>query len=338
MSIKQARIEGGKAFREQWGPSLLVLLLALAAVIAASVAVFGVGGLIISGPAYVGVYYVYYQGAQGNKMDWKDMIYGLKTNFGEIVLGYLIKVAFMLGIVVVAYSLIAAFGFLTIAVPILGIILIFLVTVAAVVALIIFGLYLAAVEYILAREPEIKGWEAVKKSKRIMSGNTGRFFGFFMSFIGWFILTCIFFPLALFTLPYYYMAKTVFLGSIYEEAERKAQEPVYAAPAAPAAASEQKPVKFCKHCGSPLPMEAAFCSKCGGSQITEAPQEEVKEAEAEVQEAVEEVKETAAETVEEVKAEAAEAVEAVKEEAAEAVETVSEEAVPEAADNTEELS
>lgn len=335
MSIKQARIEGGKAFREQWGPSLLVLLLAIAAMIAAAVAVFGVGGLIITGPAYVGVYYVYYQGAQGNKMNWKDMIYGLKTNFGEIVLGYLIKAAFMVGIVLAAYFLIASFGVLAIAVPVLGIILIFLVTVAAVVALIIFGLYLVAVEYILAREPEIKGWEAVKKSKRIMRGNTGRFFGFFMSFIGWFILTGIFFPLALFTMPYYYMSKTVFLGSIYDEAERRAQEPVYAAPQAPfyaapaenaAAPEQQQAVKFCKHCGSPLPIEAAFCSKCGGSQITEAPQAEVKEAAAEVQEVVEEVKETPAETVDEVKAETAEA-----------VETVSEEAVPEAADNTEEL-
>lgn len=319
MSIKQARIEGGKTFREQWGPSLLVLLLAYAGVVAATIAVFGLGGLIVEGPLFVGVYYVYYQAVQGEKMNWKDIFWGFKTNFGEIVLGSLIKAAFFAGIAAAAYALSATLGLAFVWVPIVSVILIVLITIAAIVAIIIFALHLAAVEYILMREPEAKGWEAVKKSKRIMKGNTGRYFGFCLSFIGWFILTAIFFPLAIYTFPYFYMSKMYFIGSIYDEAERRANEPVYTAPEAPApfaaapSQTAEAPVKYCKHCGSPLPMEAAFCSKCGGAQNEAplaAPAEEVKEAAAE---AVEVVKETAAETVEEVKETVAEAAEEIKE-------------------------
>ncbi|GEM_PF-2134896 len=305
MSIKQARIEGGRTFREQWGTSLLVILLACAGVVAATVAVFGLGGLIVEGPLFVGVYYVYYQAVQGNKMDWKDIFHGFKTNFGEIVLGTLIKAAFFIGILIVAVNLAILFGALAALVPVLGIILIFLVYVAAIVAVIIFGLYLSAVEYILMREPDAKGWEAVKKSKRIMTGNTGRYFGFCLSFIGWFILTSIFFPLAIYTFPYFYMSKQYFIGAIYDEAERRANEPVQNAPA-------DAPVKYCKHCGSPLPMEAAFCSKCGGAQYEAPAAPETTAAEAEAEE-VNEVKETVSEKVEEVKEAGSEAVEEIKE-------------------------
>ena len=323
MSIKQARIEGGKKFREQWGPSLLVLLLAYAGIVAATVAVFGLGGLIVEGPLFVGVYYVYYQAVQGEKMNWKDIFWGFKTNFGEIVLGTLIKAAFFAGIGFVAYILLVSFVAITALIPVLGIILIILLVIACIAAFIIFALFLAAVEYILMREPEAKGWEAVKKSKRIMSGNTGRYFGFCLSFIGWFILTGIFFPLAIYTFPYFYMSKMYFIGSLYDEAERRANEPVYIAPESPVPfAAEQTPasapVKYCKHCGNQLPMEAAFCSVCGGAQ-NDAP---VQPAEAPVAAPAEEIKEAAAETVEEVKETTAETVEEVKETVAEAAEEI----------------
>ena len=53
MSIQQARIEGGKTFKAQWGPLLLVLLLGAAGVIVATTFIFGVGGLIVAGPIEV---------------------------------------------------------------------------------------------------------------------------------------------------------------------------------------------------------------------------------------------------------------------------------------------
>ena len=130
------------------------------------------------------------------------------------------------------------------------------------------------------------------------------------------------------------MAKTCFLGSIYDEAERRANEPVYAAPVmpeGPAAAGEIPPeaapkasVKFCKHCGSPLPEEAMFCSNCGLSQALDSAS--VKEAAAEVKEKAEEIaegaKEKAEEIAEETKEKAAEFAEEAKEKAAEVKEEV----------------
>ena len=274
MSIKQARVEGSKTFRAQWGPSLLAVLLGIAGLVFATVAVVGVGGIIVLGPISVGVLYVYYQAIQGEKIEYLDMLVGFKTNFGEIVLGVLIKAAFLVGIVIAAYGLIATCFAVLLFVPIVGILTAAGIGVVAIVALIIVGLNLAAVEYILMREPEIKGWDAVKKSKRIMNGNTGRLFGFNLSFIGWFILTAIFFPVAVFTIPYYLMSRMYFIGAIYDEAERRANEPVYMAPQGPAgyaaaapmqpeAPQADVPMKFCKHCGTRIPMEAVFCANCG---------------------------------------------------------------------------
>lgn len=299
MSISQAREAGGRMFREQWGPSLLSVLLAIAAFIVASVAVIGVGGLIVLGPVNVGLLYVYYQAAQGKKIVYTDMLCGFKTNFGEIVLGALLKQAFFIGVIVAAYLLTTPLAALLVFLrtPLIMIISSVIIGAAAVVALIFFGLYLAPVEYILMREPDAKGWEAVKKSKRIMEGNKGKLFGFTMSFIGWFILTAIFLPLAVYTVPYYFMARTIFIGSIYEEEERRAKQapaaipnpvpapaPVRAQEMVPAPAPEQAaapapaqtqaaapaPVsdefKFCKYCGEKLAADMAFCSECGKPQ------------------------------------------------------------------------
>ena len=336
MSIKQARIEGGKAFRNQWGPTLLAILLASAGLIVASAAVPVIGTYIVSGPITVGLFYVLNKGLHGEKIEYKEMLYGFKTNFGEIVLGVLIKDAFFVGIAFAAWGLISTLGLGFSFIPIVSVIIIVLIVIAAIVALIIFSLYLAAVEYILMREPDAKGWEAVKKSKRIMTGNIGRYFGFVISFIGWFILTGIFFPLAIYTFPYFYMSKICFLGSIYDEAERRAKEPVYTASPAPQAplatgemapqdeAAPKAPAKFCKHCGNPLPEEAMFCSNCGRSQapegMTPAP-----EIQTEADAFKEETKEAAAENAEEIKEAAADAAEEVKEAAADVAGAISEE-------------
>lgn len=283
MSISEAREAGGKMFREQWGPSLLSVLLALAAFIVASVAVLGVGGLIVLGPVNVGLLYVYYQAAQGKKIVYTDMLCGFKTNFGEIVLGALLKQVFLIGVIVAAYLLTMPLAALLVILntPIIMLFSGVIIGAAAVVALIFFGLYLAPVEYILMREPETKGWEAVKKSKRIMEGNKGRLFGFTLSFIGWFILTAIFLPLAVYTVPYYLMARTIFIGSIYDKAERRAKHalaaipdpaPAQAAAPAPAPVQEAAPApvsedfKFCKYCGEKLAADMAFCSECGKPQ------------------------------------------------------------------------
>lgn len=259
MSIKQARELGGKTFKEQWGASLLALLLGLAGVIAAGTAVPLIGGLIVQGPIAVGILFVYYKAVCGERIEHKEMLVGFKTNFGEIVLASLLKTVFFAAIAAAAYGLIAFFTAIFLFLPALAIIFDVLIGLAAIAALIVFALFLAPVEYIMMREPEAKGWEAVKKSKRIMKGHTGSLFGFTLSFIGWFLLTAVFFPIAIYTVPYYWMSRTFFIGSIYDEAERKAQENEEAK----TEASADAPKKFCTGCGTAVSEDAAFCSKCG---------------------------------------------------------------------------
>lgn len=271
MSIGQAKELGGAKFKEQWGPSVLAVLLALAAVIVATVAVLGVGGLIIEGPAIVGLMYVYYQNINGEKIVYTDMLHPIKTNFGEVVLGYLLKLLFVMGPFILVGAAASTLAGILFIVPVIGALTIAVLVIAACVAFVIISLHLELVEYILMREDDAKGWDAVKRSKRYMAGNKGRMFGFELSFIGWWILTGIFFPLALYTVPYYFTAKMYFLGSIYEMgvARDNAPAPQVVEPApqyAEAAPQEEGAFKFCGNCGAKIPAEAVFCSKCGSPQ------------------------------------------------------------------------
>ena len=277
MSIGQAKELGGAKFKEQWGPSVLAVLLALAAVIVAAVAVLGVGGLIIGGPAVVGLMYVYYQNINGEKIVYLDMLHPIKTNFGEVVLGYLLKLLFVVGPFILVGSAAVSLAGILFIIPVIGALTIACFAIAACVAFVIISLHLELVEYILMREDDAKGWEAIKRSKRYMAGNKGRMFGFELSFIGWWILTGIFFPLALYTVPYYFTSKMYFLGSIYEMgvARDNAPAPQFVEPAqryaevtpdGGVAPQEEGAVKFCGHCGAKIPAEAVFCSKCGSPQ------------------------------------------------------------------------
>lgn len=217
MSIGQAKKYGHQNFKEHWGTSLLVILLAIAAIIVATIFGLGIGGIIIAGPAVVGCWYVLFNGIKGEKMEYKDMLHPLKKNFGEVMLGVLLKGAFVAGVVAVAAGLTAIFAAIAVFVPFLGILMIVIVWILACIATIIITLYLGLVEYILMRENDAKGWDALKRSKRYMTGNKGRLFGFELSFIGWAILTAIFLPVFIYSAPYYLTSKLYFLSIIYEE-------------------------------------------------------------------------------------------------------------------------
>jgi len=68
---------------------------------------------------------------------------------------------------------------------------------------IVLGLCYAMTPYILAEEPELKAWEAMKRSKELMNGNKWRFFCLGFSFIGWEILASLVPAIGqLFLLPY----------------------------------------------------------------------------------------------------------------------------------------
>ena len=90
----------------------------------------------------------------------------------------------------------AAAGFLQFAIVGLGFLLF-------IIPGIVLGLCYAMTPYILAEEPELKAWEAMKRSKEMMNGNKWRFFCLGFSFIGWEILASLVPAIGqLFLMPY----------------------------------------------------------------------------------------------------------------------------------------
>lgn len=65
--------------------------------------------------------------------------------------------------------------------------------------------------YILCDNPDMDAMEALRQSKELMEGNKEAFFSFWLSFLGWFILSVATCGIGfLFSIPYYRTAKTNF--------------------------------------------------------------------------------------------------------------------------------
>ncbi len=79
---------------------------------------------------------------------------------------------------------------------------------------VIASLGLALVPFILVEHPEMGSWEIICESWNRMKGHKAQLFWLQLSFIGWFILSCITFGVGyLWLIPY----MTVSLGKFYEE-------------------------------------------------------------------------------------------------------------------------
>lgn len=79
-------------------------------------------------------------------------------------------------------------------------VILFLWTLLLVIPGIIMGLAYSMTFFIIADEPEISAWDAMKKSKAMMEGNKGQFFLLSLSFIGWALLAILTFGIGLFLL------------------------------------------------------------------------------------------------------------------------------------------
>ena len=158
--------------------------------------------------------------------------------------------------------------------------------------------------YILVREQDKTAVGAIKKSWAMTKGQKGRLFVFDLSFIGWGILCCLTFGILLiWVAPYYRSAKTVLFNDIYDNshvsdnpdfsfrnefndlkgmvskpgeqttAPVQPEQPVQPQQPEPQQVQPEQPqqpqvprVKYCKHCGAELPVDLAFCTKCGAPQ------------------------------------------------------------------------
>ena len=73
-------------------------------------------------------------------------------------------------------------------------------------------------EYIIAENPDISVFAAIKQSKEMMDGKKGKLFVLELTFLGWAILTAVTFGLAgLYSIPYIFMTRTLFYLDVKKE-------------------------------------------------------------------------------------------------------------------------
>ena len=217
-------------FRPHWGTILLILFLTIPATGIALILGFGVGELLIFGPLSFGLFYVCLQVINDEEADWKNLFIAFKTRFADSFFAGLLMCLF-LGIPIVGAGI---FFSISIAVRIRGAIdyymgggsagysfLAFLcvaVAIALIVAYVVLYCTYCQVFIILIKEPKTTAIKAMTKSRFMMRGKKLSFIIFMLSFIGWFLLGCVTFGIALiYVLPYYWTAVTIYLNRIYEK-------------------------------------------------------------------------------------------------------------------------
>lgn len=182
MNRQEIKIRSKEYMKGNWDTAWLLFFLVPALTAFATLLTLGAGAIIVSGPLTMGTIMIYYTIALGGKGDWKTVINPLKNRLSD---------AFVVGLIIS----IAAF------IPILGIIL---------------ELAFAEAWIILINDPDISGLDALKRSREIMKGHKGELFVLYLSFIGWFLLACITFGIALlYVVPYLKTSTVMYLQSIY---------------------------------------------------------------------------------------------------------------------------
>jgi len=244
MSISEIKMQAKKNIKLCWGNQLAI------AVYSALAISFPIINFIFGGSLAICCADAYYRISKGEKVEVNFLLNGFKKNIGH---GLLALVLCEIAIIV---------GTLLLIVP--GIIM---------------ACMYSMTFYIMAREPELDGNEAMKKSKELMKGHKMKWFLMGLSFIGWYILCILTFGLLLvYVGPYVINAGTLFFNEIYEaagytsKAEPVRQEDPKVEPARPVVKEEPKiePVKpvpttkSCNNCGATIPAASQFCPYCGG--------------------------------------------------------------------------
>lgn len=204
---------------------------------------FGVGL-----PAAVSCEKAFYDVSQGKKVDIKDnFLYGFKNCFGEAFLANLLHSAIL----------------------ILGYMLLFIPGIFA-------SLSLSMTNYLIMREPELDGDQAISMSRKMMVGNMMRMLKLVIS-VGWPLLVValvswipLFIPLEfclfLYYLPLMENALMLLKNEIYESYYGTPELPVYVSEEVPTVVSESVPAeeyKYCRFCGAKIPAKNKFCTQCG---------------------------------------------------------------------------
>ena len=216
--------------------------------------------LVVMGPLAVGLQKVFYRNSMTRNADAGQIFDPFTTQFVESFIAVFMKALFV-----------------------------FLWSLLLVIPGIIKGLSYAMVEYIMVREPDIKGMDALKKSQDMMNGDKMELFTLCLSFIGWIILGAITCGIGFFyVIPYMTAAQTEFFNSIYDgitfygqddylitdqnqsQTQPKAQTPEPEDNETEDNDSESysynnKPVGTCPECGNPIYEGEKTCPLCGAN-------------------------------------------------------------------------
>ena len=256
--MQQAR----EALKGKWGLAVVgnLIYLALIAVVQFIPLVGQVANLIITGPLMLGLTYFFLALSRKQEAALSQIFDGLQR-FVDALITFLLMALF-----------------------------IFLWSLLLIIPGIMAALSYALTFFLVAENPELKGLDALRRSKTLMSGNRWKLFCLFLRFFGWFLLGALTMGIGfLWIMPYLTTAMARFYddllrnkGSVSEPGTQSgtpvpppppqrpsqpAQAPHPAKPALPA--EPPKPAShprapLCLSCHAPIPdPEAKFCPACG---------------------------------------------------------------------------
>ena len=188
MKISEIKALAKENLKFQWGNSLLTVLI-LVVLMSCSSAIPVIGSMLVAGPLMVGYYLCFYHASQKEIIDHWDIFKPFETCFGESLLMFILTTlfTFLWSLLFIIPGIIKSFSY-------------------------------SMAPYLMARNPELGGFDAIEKSKEYMKGNKGKLFLMLLSFIGWDILTILTLGLlAVYVAPYKMHARTVFYNDVYEK-------------------------------------------------------------------------------------------------------------------------
>jgi uncharacterized membrane protein len=184
MNNEEIRRESRELLKDKWLNLALVWLILWAISLLLTSVTSGIGGiipLILAGPFALGICAIFLKIRRGGDFKVEEMFDGFKDFTRSMV----------------AYLLIALYVFLWS----------LLLIVPGVIACISYSMTF----FIMAEDPRIEAQEAMRKSKQMMHGHKTEYFMLMLSFIGWFLLSCLTFGLGFLLLQSYMtMACTIF--------------------------------------------------------------------------------------------------------------------------------
>jgi uncharacterized membrane protein len=159
------KVRAKESLSNNWGTAILVYVV-YAIIIGASSSI-GVGPLVIGGPLAVGmaVFFMNLVRSQENKLE--NLFEGFSLCFvNSLVAGLISSILIGLGSIVIVPGILLSLGW-------------------------------SQYSYILRENPELDGWESLKRSYELMRGHKGEYFVLLLSFFGWACVVAITFGLAL---------------------------------------------------------------------------------------------------------------------------------------------